>query len=196
MKIITRIWQSTKEEQKSLSLPNTPDRICKLLMLLVLTSFIQSCQSLPTKQAELFKSNLYDRQYTDIFGASFTPRLLNSKIIIINFWASWCIPCIEELPSMIKLKQHFSDSELTIISINTETVNQLMNIKKMHQSLNIKKEFIHVADQNTEIADSVFFTSIPVSVIFKNGKPIELIDGPTDFASPEFIKKMRSLLKN
>jgi len=196
MKIISKIKEITKERQKALSLPNIPERICKLLMLLVLTSFIQSCQSLPSKQAELFKTNLYDREYSDIYGAAFTPRLLNSKIIIINFWALWCIPCIEELPSMIKLKQHFTDSELTIISINTETVNQLMNIKKMHQRLNMKKEFIHVADQNTEIADSVLFTSIPVSVIFKNDRPIELIDGPTDFASPEFIKKMRSLLKN
>ena len=40
------------------------------------------------------------------------------NVILVNFWASWCPPCIHEMPSLIKLQKHLSDKPFKIITIN------------------------------------------------------------------------------
>lgn len=169
--------------------------------LFFLFCFFVSCQNYAVKpqissqKKMLFEKNLFQRTYTDVHNISFTPSSLPAPIIIINFWASWCLPCIEELPSMVEMKKEFKDSEVQIISINTEQDFQLINIKKTLQKFKAEQSFRVVADVQTMIADSVGFTSIPVSLIFYKGELVEFIDGPTNFNSPHFKHKMKKLLE-
>lgn len=151
--------------------------------------------TLSQEQKENFRSKIFLRDYTDISGKKIKPSELKSPVIIVNFWASWCRPCMEEMPSLVRLKKNFTNEQLQIISINTEQEQQLMKIKKVHNQMGIKNEFIHVADKNTEIADSVPFTTIPVSVIFHKGEAIRLQDGPMNFDSKEVIQTIEKLLE-
>jgi thiol-disulfide isomerase/thioredoxin len=170
--------------------------------------FLSSCQSPATKsidtkyevslsqtQKENFHSKLFLRDYIDLKGKTIKTSELKSPIIIVNFWASWCRPCMEEMPSLLRLKKKFSNDKLQIISINTEQNQQLMKIKKVHKQLGINDEFINVADKNTVIADSIPFTTIPVSVIFHNGEAIRFQDGPMIFDSLDVIQTIEKLLE-
>ncbi|MEM7070729.1 MAG: TlpA disulfide reductase family protein [Pseudomonadota bacterium] len=42
-----------------------------------------------------------------------------NTILVINFWASWCLPCVREIPSLQKLDQHFNDKELKVMLVNS-----------------------------------------------------------------------------
>lgn len=106
---------------------------------------------------------------------------LSSEVIIVNFWASWCIPCIHELPSLIAASNKFSKNQLTVVAINTDEDNQLQNISKIKKKLNFPESFIIVPDKKFKIADEFKFSAIPVTVIFKNGKVIHFYNGPVDF---------------
>lgn len=58
-------------------------------------------------------------QLTDVFGKRLTRDQYRGKVTIVNFWATWCKPCLEEIPSLNRLQQQFPDrSRFEILSIN------------------------------------------------------------------------------
>ena len=58
--------------------------------------------------------------YKTLEGKTVEMSKLNSPVVIYNFWASWCIPCLEEMPSMISMKKKFSPDQVQIVAINTD----------------------------------------------------------------------------
>jgi thiol-disulfide isomerase/thioredoxin len=106
---------------------------------------------------------------------------LPSQIVIVNFWASWCIPCLHEMPSLITVSNKFSKKELAVVAINTDEEDQLKNIAKIKKKLDFPDAFIIVPDTKFRIADEFKFSAIPVTVIFKKGKVIYFNNGPVDF---------------
>lgn len=106
---------------------------------------------------------------------------LPSQVVIVNFWASWCIPCLHEMPSLIAVSNKFSKKELAVIAINTDEDDQLKNIMKIKKKLNFPEAFVIIPDTKFKIADEFKFSAIPVTVIFKKGKVIYFNNGPVDF---------------
>lgn len=152
-------------------------------------------------------SSKYDEHYAgyeDLFlkgrfetieGKKIENTQLKSPIVIYNFWASWCNPCLEEMPSLISLKKQFKDEEVQVLAFNTDEDDQLKNIRKIMKKLNLKNEFNIIADKNTLIAESFKFSAIPVTIIFNRGKVVHFSNGPMDFNSPEMIEKMKKWIK-
>jgi peroxiredoxin len=60
---------------------------------------------------------------TDITGKKFSLRELRGKFVLINLWATWCGPCVAELPLFTKLRNDFSKDQLEIISISVDNTN-------------------------------------------------------------------------
>lgn len=107
---------------------------------------------------------------------------LKSKTVLINFWASWCIPCLEEIPALIKLSEKHKESELSVVMINTDEENQLKMISKIEKKYKFPASFIVIPDDKFKIADQFKFSAIPVTVIYKNGKVSFFSNGPVDFS--------------
>jgi thiol-disulfide isomerase/thioredoxin len=144
----------------------------------------------------LYEKIFLEGKYETVAGKKIEISKLKSPVVIYNFWASWCIPCLEEIPSMIAMKKKFKDNEVVIMAFNTDEEDQLKNINKSIKKLNIKNEFEIIADKNTKIADSFKFSSIPVTIIFKHGKVVHFSNGPMDFNSEEMISKFKKWIAN
>lgn len=123
------------------------------------------------------------------------PTKSKAKIQIVNFWATWCQPCLEEMPSMMNLKKKFQPNDLEIFAINTDEEDQLKAIAKTKKKLKIANEFTMVLDQKSKISDAFDISAIPVTIVFKNGKVLEFYNGPVDFEAQEFIEKVKNWLK-
>ncbi len=54
----------------------------------------------------------------DLYGKSHQLHDYQGKVVLLNFWATWCPPCVEELPSLNRLQQHFNDQSVAIITID------------------------------------------------------------------------------
>ena len=129
--------------------------------------------------------------YKSIDGQNIEMTKLNAPVVIYNFWASWCIPCLEEMPSMMALKKKYSPNQMQILAINTDEDDQLANINKTMKKMNMTDEFIIIPDKDSKLIDEFKISAIPVTIVYHRGKVVHLSNGPMDFNSEEFQEKMK-----
>lgn len=134
-------------------------------------------------------------KFETIEGKKVEMTKLKAPVVIYNFWASWCNPCLEEMPSLMTMKKKFKEDEVQVMAFNTDEDDQLKNIHKVIKKLNLKNEFNIIADKETKIASSFKFSAIPVTIIFNRGKVVLFSNGPMDFDSPEMLVKMKNWIK-
>ena len=118
---------------------------------------------------------------------------LNSDVTIINFWASWCLPCVKEIPSLNNLQEQFKDSSLEIIAINygenKQKIDQFMENNKMN--------FIVLLDENMFSENFFKIIGLPTSfIVNKNGTITHEVVGEIEWDSKPLINLVKNLLKN
>ncbi len=115
-----------------------------------------------------------------------------SELIILNFWATWCAPCREEMPSLNNLQILNDEKKLKIIPINIGGENISMS-KKFFKSLLIDELQIFVGD-GAVIAKNLKLRGLPTTLfIDKNGYEFARIVGSIDFNSNEFLNWLNKL---
>lgn len=144
------------------------------------------------------KLNLhYQNNLKDVFivknGKRTALNKLNSKIIILNFWASWCVPCLEEFPSLVLLKSKYQEKDIEIVGINTDDKKSIKDAKKILEKYKIN--FPVIFDENSELVSKFKVSAIPITIIFNEGKVIEISNGAKDFVSGEFLETVESIIK-
>lgn len=81
---------------------------------------------IPAKNAWKVGSTTPDIQLTTLSGAEYSLRQLRGRYVLIDFWATWCPPCLEQLPDLKDLRHRYSDDKLKIIGVNAD-----VNIKDL-----------------------------------------------------------------
>ena len=113
------------------------------------------------------------------------------KMVLLNFWATWCGPCRDEMPSMEQLSRSFGGQGLTVVAINQrENAALVARFMKTH-NLN----FSTLLDADGRVAASYRVYGIPVSyVIDSDGQAIGMKSGSMDWASPRVVDMFRKLV--
>ena len=117
---------------------------------------------------------------------------LKGKVVFINFWATWCPPCIAEMPSINKLQEKFKDNEDFIV-LMVDADNQLDKSIKFMSKRNYNLKVFTPASQ---IPTELLGNALPTTVILdKKGKTVFKHEGGADYTNQEFIKFVEILLK-
>ena len=113
------------------------------------------------------------------------------KIMIINFWATWCAPCKKEMPSLEKLS--FLLPEIEIFAVNMEKPNNL-KIDKFLKDIGVKKLKTYY-DPELRLVKGFRLRGLPTSILIdKEGKEFGKVIGEIDFASDKFINFLRKYI--
>ena len=113
------------------------------------------------------------------------------KIMIINFWASWCLPCKREMPSLEKLAQKYPD--ILVYAINMEKPNKL-RAGDFFKSIGITSLDIYF-DPDFRLVKIFKMRGLPTSILIdKNGKEVGRVVGEIDFNNEEFIKILKKYI--
>ena len=113
------------------------------------------------------------------------------KLIILNFWATWCAPCKEEMPSLDLLKKNKKLNNLEIFPINVGK-EDFKKTSKFFEDLNIKNLNIYF-DMPVTLAKKFGLRGIPTTIFFnKKGEEFARIIGSIDFNDEKFIKLLNN----
>ena len=135
--------------------------------------------------------NKYPKSYKDITFKDINNKSVNlerfrDKLIILNFWATWCVPCVEEMPSLDLLQSNKKLNNLKIFPINIGQ-EDLLKSKIFFRELKIKNLDIYF-DSTVSLAKKFLLRGVPTTILInKEGKEFARIVGSIDFSDEKFI---------
>ena len=114
------------------------------------------------------------------------------QVVLLNIWATWCPPCVEEMPSMEKLHQTLKNEGFVLLAVSVDNAGAKV-VRPFMQSK--KLSFPALLNPTASIQDLYHTTGVPESfIIDQQGIIVEKILGPRDWASPGAIQYFRRLM--
>jgi cytochrome c biogenesis protein CcmG/thiol:disulfide interchange protein DsbE len=113
------------------------------------------------------------------------------KVVVLNFWASWCPPCVEETPSLVQLQQAIAPQGGVVLGVSVDEDMDAYNKFVQEKQLN----FPTFVDVSKKLAPEYGTSMYPETyLIDRNGKLARKIVGPQDWQSPEIMSSIEVLL--
>jgi thiol-disulfide isomerase/thioredoxin len=111
----------------------------------------------------------------------------NDSLYVVNFWATWCKPCVAELPYFEKAGREFVDKKIKTLLVSLDFLSQKEKVDQFVEKNNIRNEvcLLQAGDPNVWInkIDNNWSGSIPATAIYKNGKKVFFREG--DFSTQQ-----------
>jgi peroxiredoxin len=113
-------------------------------------------------------------------------------VVLVNIWATWCSPCVDEMPSMERLYQELKDENFEIVAISIDEMGAEAVAPFMKKN---NLSFAALLDPEGTIKSLYQATGVPESfIIDKQGILIEKIIGPRNWADPAAVRYLRGLI--
>ena len=160
-----------------------------LFIYLLFPSITSADQKLDIKNLKIHKepkkvNNIIFKNFDDI---TISLNDFKGKLVVINFWATWCAPCREEMPSLDILQSNKNFQDLIILPINVGKENK-NKAKKFFNDLQIKNLKLYY-DDSVKLANTFSLIGLPTTIfINKEGDEFARIIGSIDFGDQNFIK--------
>lgn len=124
-------------------------------------------------------------------GESFTREDFTGKVTLVNFWASWCGPCVEEIPALNRLREHMKDRPFELISINyaekPQQIREFLNMVKVDFPVLLDEDGSYSAKWNVLVYPATF-------VIAADGNIAYGVNGAIEWDSEEITGKLEALM--
>jgi thiol-disulfide isomerase/thioredoxin len=135
-----------------------------------------------------------DFRLEDMDGEWHTLGDYRGKVVLVNFWATWCPPCRREMPSLERLYQALRDQPFVVLAINQwENADHVFSF--MGQ-LNVFPTFPILFDPESRVAEDFGVKGLPTSfVIDRQGRVVYRAVGGRAFDHPEIERVLRALLE-
>ncbi|MFT3902919.1 MAG: TlpA disulfide reductase family protein [Niabella sp.] len=148
---------------------------------------VESASATPNETPKEWDVNMVDGKGDTITGSS-----LKGKVVFVNVWATWCPPCIAEMPSIGKLYQKFKNNpDVMFLLVDADN-----NMKKANRFLNRRKLDLPVHNSNMELPAEWFQGSLPTTVILdKAGNIVYRHVGAADYGNEKFARFLDGLLQ-
>ena len=124
-------------------------------------------------------------------GLTITPTDFSGKVLIVNFWATWCPPCIEETPSLVAFANQYRGKGVVVLGISVDKSQK--NYDNFLRRFGIP--FLTSRDPEAKVSDSFGTYVYPESyVINRQGKVVQKIIGATNWSDPNLMQFIDGLL--
>jgi thiol-disulfide isomerase/thioredoxin len=109
---------------------------------------------------------LPDVNYVDTSGKAYTAQSLAGKVVVVNFWATWCHPCQQEIPALSKIYDQYKGKDVVFLGVMTDSVDdsQLLNFESDYSMT------YPVVRANSDIMVSYNYPqNLPTTLVFNRG---------------------------
>ncbi|HJT22359.1 MAG TPA: TlpA disulfide reductase family protein [Nitrospira sp.] len=125
-------------------------------------------------------------------GGVFRSRDVMGKVVLLNFWATWCGPCKEEMPSLARLQAQFDPARVRVVTVTADM--QVQGIKQFLTQLGIDLPVLF--DEEQEVSRSFMVRGLPTTVLIApDGRPLGRAVGPRAWDSEESVALIHNVLE-
>jgi len=138
------------------------------------------------------KINFFDLETLDGKKVEVADKLVKKKLILVNFWATWCPPCIKEIPDLLNLKKKFEkDIEIIFVSVDANPTKAIPKFLKKNKLDNFKTYI----DKKLNLTKELEVKVMPTTLVVTEG-PYELsrVEGYIDWLNKELLTEIEKLL--
>jgi thiol-disulfide isomerase/thioredoxin len=115
---------------------------------------------------------------------------MKGKVVLVNFWATWCGPCKEEMPAFERLRQKLDPERFVLLTITTDL--QRDGIK--HFLANLQVQLPVLFDDNQEVSQAYLVRALPTTVLIDGrGTLVGRAVGPREWDAPRSVHLLQSL---
>jgi len=134
-----------------------------------------------------------DFQLLDMDGKKRSVSALRGKVVLVNFWATWCPPCRREMPSIERLSQHLKGKDFEILAV--DVAENLDTVFSFTGTLEPMPNFPIVFDSDSSVLKAWPVMGLPTTFILdKQGRVIYRAVGGREFDDPAIVEKIQALI--
>ena len=117
---------------------------------------------------------------------------LSGKVVLVNFWATWCGPCKEEIPSLARLQKQLDPTRFAMLTVTTDLQRQ--GIAHFLSQLGVSLPVLF--DEDQEVSRSFMVRGLPTTIVIaRDGTLVGRAVGPRAWDSPEAVAVMRQVME-
>ena len=125
--------------------------------------------------------------YTNLKGENVSFESFKGKRLLVNYWATWCTPCLQEMPSLVHAQELLKDENYVFLFPSTD---KLKTIKIFNDKKKYTLEFLHYSGT----LDQLNIYALPATFIYNTaGEMVKRIDGATAWDSDEIINLLKAI---
>jgi thiol-disulfide isomerase/thioredoxin len=159
----------------------------------VLTGAMQVFQLAPSVQPRPSPSD--DATWKDSSGKILNLANFSGKVVLVNYWATWCPPCVRELPSIDRLQAQLGGDDFTIVAISIDRGGKPI-ARRLMKRLRLKNLALYL-DPSSKSAKTLGVRSMPTTFLFdRKGREIGKLEGGAEWDDKEAIALIRYFIDN
>ena len=117
---------------------------------------------------------------------------LAGRVVLVNFWATWCEPCEEEMPAMERLYQRLHGGRFLLVAVSIDDEDAKVGEFVKRYSLT----FPIAMDRTKAVSAAYQTTGVPESLLIdRDGRIVERYVGPREWDAPEYVKRIEALFE-
>lgn len=137
---------------------------------------------------------LVDILFVDGDGRALSLRDFRGRPVLLNIWATWCVPCRKEMPSLDRLQAKYDPSRFLVLTLSIDN-RGIPAVKQFHQELGLKSLGIY-ADQSGAALALVGAPGLPTTLLLnEQGQEIGRKIGPAEWDTPASIDLLRQHMR-
>lgn len=124
-------------------------------------------------------------------GKTITRSDFGGKLLVLNFWATWCPPCVTELPSLNEFAKEYASQGVVVLGVSIDKNESLYKNFLTQRQVG----FDTARDPEADISASYGTFQIPETyLIDRNGKVLEKVISNQDWMDPQFLARVKGML--
>ncbi|MFF0950815.1 TlpA family protein disulfide reductase [Rhizobium leguminosarum] len=132
-------------------------------------------------------------QFTDEAGSPQTLDMFRGKVVLLNVWASWCLPCRKEMPTLDRLQAMLGGSDFEVVALSIDRGGP-ETVKKFYAETGIQHLATHV-DATSQAGFALVSFGLPTTLLVDPlGRELGRLVGPAEWDAPDMVAFLRSAI--